>query len=34
MSVMTCMPILVMLSNAQYGLWLMRRIGQTPSIGH
>jgi hypothetical protein len=26
---MTFMPILLVLPNALYGLWLMRRIGET-----
>ncbi len=29
MTVMTFLPILLVLPNALYGLWLMRRIGQT-----
>ena len=29
MTLMTFMPILLVLPNALYGLWLMRRIGQT-----
>ncbi len=31
MTLMTLMPILLVLPNALYGLWLMRGIGQTHS---